>query len=325
MTAGLPEMLPDIFTNLPFSRTGSGSKNGVKLTTSPPIIVSTLFVLLAFLFFFGGTSGAASSSLKAVSGFAEATGLPGELGKIVYQKNPESNIQLFIIGNSHRSSASGENGSDTVPAQVQTYRIAEWLISQHQVELLLPEGFFGRQERTGIPDAIIRHDDPTLEEALTDTSTFINADLLLHRNYGMTLHQVEDRDLYRHVREFLHSGLKSGERLLAPFGLELEYLQERRSAAILQKIPAVINAEYRQGHIAQPRAILTIGMAHLDEMIKFLEAERIEVLAPPIGASGFQDYREVLNLVAQEVGVTVIVPRVMLADRERMFLANLQP
>ncbi|PKN12522.1 MAG: hypothetical protein CVU69_07000 [Deltaproteobacteria bacterium HGW-Deltaproteobacteria-4] len=319
-------MLPDIFTNLQFSRTSSGSNSDVKLNTSPlSMIVSTLFVLLAIHFWGGGTSWAASSSLKAASGFADAAGLPGELGKIVYQKNTASNIQLFIIGNSHRSSASGENGSHTVPAQIQTYRIAEWLIRQHQVELLLPEGFFGRQERTGIPDAIVRHDDPTLEEALADTSTFINADLLLHRNYGIALHQVEDRDLYRNVREFLLSNLKSGNRFLAPFGLELGYLQERRSAAILQKIPAVINAEYRQGHIAQPRAILTIGVTHLDEMIKFLKTERIEVYAPPLGASGFQDYREDLDLMAQEVGVTVIVPRVILADREMMSLANLQP
>jgi len=93
----------------------------------------------------------------------------------------------------------------------------------------------------------------------------------------------------------------------------------------LQKLPAVINAAYHQGQIAQPRAILTIGVTHLDEIIKFLETERTDVFAPPLGVSGFQDYSEELDLVAQGVGVTVIIPRVMLADREMMSLANLQP
>ena len=322
-------MLRDIFLHLQLARTGSRPESVAKPTTSHPshsFSVLLLSLTLLGILSLSATSSMASASLNAVpGGFAAAAGLPGELGEIIYQKNPESTIQVFIIGNSHRSSVSGDNGIHTVPAQAQTYRIAEWLIRQQQVELLLPEGFFGRQARTGIPEATVRRDGPTLEEILTDTSTFINADLLLHRNYGIALHQVEDRDLYRHARDFLHSGLKSGNRLLDPFGLELGYLQERRSAAILQKIPAVINAEYRQGHIAQPRAILTIGMTHLDEIIKFLKTERIEVAAPPIGASGFQDYSETLDLFAQQVGVTVIVPRTILDDREMLYLANLQP
>ena len=281
----------------------------------------TLFAILSF---WSGTSCADSSSLNAVSGFASVAGLPSELGAIVYQRNPERPVQVFIIGNSHRSSASGDNGSHTVPAQVQTYRIAEWLIRQQQVELLLPEGFFGRKERTKIIEATVGRDDPTLEETLSDTATFINADLLLHRNYGIALQQVEDRDLYRNAREYLLSGLKNGANLRAAFGLELDYLQERRSAAILQKIPAILNDAYRRGHIAHPRAILTIGMTHLDEIIKFLETEKIEISAPPAGASGFQDYSETLELLAQQVGVTIIVPRAILDDREMMYLTKLE-
>ena len=297
-------------------------------TPHSPIRVSPLFLrltLLGILFFWSGTAGVASPSLSALSGSAAVAGLPGDLGVIVYQKNPERPLQVFIIGNSHRSSASGENGIHTVPAQVQTYRIAEWLIRQHQVELLLPEGFFGRQERTGIFDATVRLDGATLEETLTDTATFINADLLLHRNYGIGLHQVEDRDLYRNARDYLFTGLQNGTSWRVPFGPELAYLQERRSAAILQKIPAVINAEYRQGHIAQPRAILTIGMTHLDEIIKFLETERIEIPAPQLGGSGFPAYSENLEQWAEEIGVTVIVPRAILDAREMMALATLAP
>ncbi len=316
MTAGLPEMLRNIFTNRSSSRAGYRFLRVAAAIPHRPILLSTLILgltLFGSLSLCSGTSRAASLSPHA----PPAVGLPSELGTIVYQKNPERPLQVFIIGNSHRSSASGENGSQTVPAQVQTYRIAEWLIRQHQVELLLPEGFFGRQERAEIVDAIVRHDGATLEAALADTSTFINADLLLHRNYGIALHQIEDRNLYRNARDHLHAGLQSGYRLPASFSLEFEYLQERRSAAILEKIPAVINAAYHQGQIAQPRAILTIGMSHLDEIIKFLKMERMEILAPPIGASGFQDYKETLDLLAQ-VGVTVIVPNSLLLEGEGM-------
>jgi hypothetical protein len=281
--------------------------------------------LLAAVCLWSGTSLADSSSLNAMSELTDVAGLPSELGEIVYQKNPERPFQVYIIGNSHRSSSTGGNGANTVPAQVQTYRIGEWLIRQHQVELLLPEGFFGHKRSSEILDAAIRIEGPTLEETLADTSTFINADLLLHRYYGVALQQVEDREMYRNVREYLYSGIKSGGNLLPSFGLELEYLQERRSAAILQRIPAAIDSEYRQGNIAQPRAILTIGMTHLDEIIRFLELGKIDVPAPPIGASGFQSYSEALELLDKEVGVTVIVPRAILDDQETMYMAKLEP
>ncbi|MBE0503769.1 MAG: hypothetical protein IBX46_06530 [Desulfuromonadales bacterium] len=310
-------MLRNIFIHLQSALASSGPARTARSTTlRHPIVSSALlvaFALLGLLFLGSATSRAASLSPPVTP----VGGLPSELGTIVYQKHPERPLQVFIIGNSHRSSASGKNGSQTVPAQVQTYRIAEWLIRQHQVELLLPEGFFGRQDRTEIVEAIVGHDGAALEAALADTSTFINADLLLHRNYGIALHQIEDRSLYRNARDHLHAGLEGGYRLPASFSLELEYLQERRSAAILQNLPAVINAAYHQGEIVQPRAILTIGMAHLDEIIKFLEMERMEILAPPVGTSGFQDYRETLDLLAQ-VGVTVIVPRALHFEGEGM-------
>ena len=298
-------------------------------TPHSPIFVSTLLLsltLLAIFFCWSGTSCAASAPLSALSASSvAAVGLPGDLGAIVYQKNPEHPLQVFIIGNSHRSSASGENGSHTVPAQVQTYRIAEWLIRQYQIELLLPEGFFGRKERTEIIDTTILIDGPTLEETLTDTTTFVNADLLLHRNYGIGLHQIEDRDLYRNAREYLLSELRNGASVRAPFAQEFAYLQERRSAAMLQRIPVVVNDAYRQAQIAQPRAILTVGMTHLDEIIKFLEMGRIEIPAPAFSGSGFPPYSETLELLAQQIGVTVIVPQAILSEQKMMALATLAP
>lgn len=288
-----------------------------------PVGLCFTFLIPLAVLCLGGVSAAASS--EGIPGFESAAALPSEFGEIIYQKNPERPVQVYIIGNSHRSSSTGDNGNNTVPAQVQTYRIGEWLIRQHKVELLLPEGFFGRKGGSGTLDAAVRLEGSMLEETLADTSSFINADLLLHRTYGVALQQVEDREMYRSVRDHLHTGLKNGGNLLASFGLELEYLQERRSAAILQRIPAVIDGEYRQGNIEQPRAILTIGMAHLDEIIRFLESGKIDVPAPQLGASGFEAYTDALDLLDQECGVTVIVPRALLDDKETMLMAKLEP
>jgi len=327
MTAGLPEMICNISKRICSSRWPDPQPERVadmriSLKKIPCSILLITCVLVGF-FLTSGIALAGSGIMDELSG--GNTPIPSELGEIVYQKNPDSPFQVYIIGNSHRSSSTGDNGVNTVPSQVQTYRIGEWLIRQRQVELLLPEGFFGRKGKTENLDASVRLDGAALEQTLSDTSKFINADLLLHRNYGIGLQQVEDRELYRDVRDYLQSGLNGGAPPLADFGLELEYLQERRSAAILQRIPSVIDDEYRQGHIAQPRAILTIGMAHLDEIIKFLREGRIDIPAPQIGASGFQDYNEPLALLDKEVGVTVIVPRSIFEDQDTMIMAKLEP
>ena len=252
--------------------------------------------------------------------------LPSALGKVVYQKNTGSSIHIFIILNSHRSCSTGANGSLTVTAQVETFRIGEWLIRQKQVGLLLPEGFFGREEsspRVGMPAH--RLDTGALEEKLTDTSTFVNADLLLQRVYGIGLHQVEDRDLYRKARECLCAGLKGDAALALSDDRELRYLQTRRLAAILQNIPSAIEVEYRQGDITRPRAMLTLGMAHLGDLLRFLKEGEIRIPPPRGDGEGFPAFREDLGLLKKKVGVTVIVPRALAANPGLMRLARLEP
>lgn len=245
----------------------------------------------------------------------EIVSLPRALGEIVYQTNAGSPFQVFIIANSHRSAVTGANGTHTLQAQVETYRIGEWLIRQHQVELLLPEGFFGRKGKEGrTADGVDLLDGTVLEAMLADTSTFVNADLLLHQNYGIGLHQVEDRELYRNIRESLNSGMGAGE---------LEYLQERRSAAILQSIPAAMEESYRQGYISAPKAMLTIGMAHLDEMLRFLEEGEIRIAAADTAGSALPSYNAALELVEKGIGVTVIVPRAILENRDMLRMAKL--
>jgi hypothetical protein len=140
--------------------------------------------------------------------------------------------------------------------------------------------------------------------------------MLLHQNYGVRLRQVEDRELYGSVKNFLCEGLKSGTALSSSFGAELDYLQERRSATILQSIPGVIEAEQKEGSPEVAGAMLTIGLAHLDEIVQFLKDGEIRIPALKNSDSDCQGFTSELELLKKEVGVTVIVPRVLIEQFE---------
>jgi len=270
---------------------------------------------------------AATDAIDAVAApLALPSAFPPDLGEIVYRKNGKSSVQVFIIVNSHRSSGTGENGPGTVQAQVETFRIGEWLIGQEQIALLLPEGFFGREATTPpVPGAPGRLAGEELAAELTDTSAFVNAELLLHRNYGIGLQQIEDRALYRQTRDRLRTGLTGAARLEPGFAAGLDYLQKRRLAAMLQNVPEAIAGEYRLGRIARPKAMLTIGLAHLADLIGYLETGRIQLPVPATEDQGVESLNAELELVRQEMGVTVIVPRTLCDGRTTLQTARVEP
>ena len=242
---------------------------------------------------------------------------PADIGKIVYRKNAGSSHQLYIVASSHRSPITGANNDQTVQAQIETFRIGEWLIRQRQVDLILPEGFFGKWKGSGAArERMTLFDGKILEEKLADTTVFTNAEMLLHQNYGVRLRQVEDREMYGSVKNFLCESLERGTVLSPSFGTELEYLQKRRSAIILQRIPAIIEAEQKEGNLEVAGAMLTIGLAHLDEIIQFLEDGEIRIPAPQNSGSDSRGFSSELELAKKEVGVTVIVPRVLIEQFE---------
>lgn len=250
---------------------------------------------------------------------AETIDLPTQLGRVVYRQNPSSPIQLFIVADSHRSSLTGANGPSTVQVQLETFRIGAWLIDREQVELLLPEGFFGRWRGT-TPSPGDRPDDAALLAQLADTATFVNAELLLHRSFGVALAQVEDRELYRRTGQLLRAGLETGAVLDPGYEPRLTYLQQRRLAAILQGAPAAIEAACRQGGIDRPRAMLTIGQAHLGDLLRMLRGGKIHIPAPQPGNARFPPLDQTLQLSAAGIGVAVIVPSA-LAERQGLLLA----
>ncbi|MFA5515699.1 MAG: hypothetical protein WDA20_05370 [Desulfuromonadales bacterium] len=270
-------------------------------------------------------------ALASTAGVDDNGGLPHVLGEVIFQTPGENGKQIYIIGHSHRSSISGANGSHTVKAQAEVYRIGEWLIHNKNARLLLPEGFFKKspaiaiktasyQEPDSLPELVI--DNLELEEKLADTRVFVNADILLKKNYPIQLQQVEDADIYRLVGDYLRMASEADSEVGPLIDLELSYLQEVRSAAMLQNIPVAIEQEFELGNITDRQAIFTIGMAHVDEIVRFLRHGRIEIKAPG-GAAERPDVDSVVHLLDAGYGVTVILPRTLKDDLEVMRMANL--
>ncbi|MBE0599455.1 MAG: hypothetical protein IH614_19620 [Desulfuromonadales bacterium] len=293
-----------------------------------------IFVLAAAVAVFGWLP--AVSALAMETTIRQATGspfLPSEIGEVIFQIPGQDDRHIFIIGHSHRSARTGANGNYTIRAQAEVYRIGEWLIRKENVQLLLPEGFFKRRPTAevvaGAPakGALVQTaalDHQVLVEKLSDTSVFVNADMLLRANYQIQLHQVEDAEIYQAVSRFLHLADDMRDTHLAGLlDLELDFLQEVRSAAMLQNIPDAVEFELQTGNIDNRRAMFTVGMAHVDEIIRFLREGQIAISPPSMTFDSYQEHRALLKLIKEGYGVTVILPRSLVDNQEALRLANL--
>ncbi len=267
----------------------------------------TLFVLCVLCALLGGVAGQVTAESRPAPAPDAAATLPERFGSVVYASEGPAAAHLYIIANGHRSAISGASTAQTLQAQIETFRIGEWLIRTKRIELLLPEGFFGEKAKTSGADPRREQlDNQELQAALTQSTSFVNAELLLHRNYGIGLQQVEDRALYRQVRDLLRRS-----RFTSDAGRELDYLQKLRSAIILKRAPAVLAAAYRQERIPAPSAMLTIGLSHLDDLIAFLRAGEIKLDGLQTGVTSFPPQRTALELRKQQLSVVVIVPRAL--------------
>jgi hypothetical protein len=259
---------------------------------------------------------------------------PVEYGEVIYHHNEKSPNQIFIIGISHRDSLTYLNGDNTSRVQAEVYKIGDWLIHNQGPELLLPEGFFKStsarigKKNINAPEKESRCtslDMKGLEERFSDNKIYVNAEMLLKENHSLTLRQVEDRALYDAVRKCLLQLVNcrndSSDYFLTKSGLD--YLQEKRTAAMLQKIPQIVNEEFQQGNIKTRKAIFTIGMFHLHKIITYLNENRIKIYAPLSASNGSEDSVAELNLQKENFGVSVILPRTLADDQKILEITRL--
>lgn len=261
--------------------------------------------------------------------------IPVEYGEVIYRSNENSPNQIFIIGISHRDSLTCLNGENTSRVQAEVYKIGDWLIHHQGLELLLPEGFFAgktgsigkentktltkRSECTELIDLKV------LEERLSDNKTYVNAEMLLKENHLLRLRQVEDKGLYDAVRNGLLKLVNCGEddSRYSSLKTELDYMQEKRTVAMLQKIPEIVEAEFQQGNIKSRKAIFTIGTSHLHKIIRYVNETRIKIDAPSLTSNGSKDYVAELILLKKNFGVSIIIPKTLAKDQKTLELNKL--
>jgi len=294
-------------------------------------------LVLSFIIILPISRGNGVPGSSAVSPITDSSTVLSRYGEVIYQHNEKSPRELFIIGMAHRDSLTRQNGSQTSRAQAETYKIGDWLIHNRGLELLLPEGYFagkGREiENKDLTAALEKKADcpvpvdlGTLEEILSDNRTFVNAEMLLRDNHpSLKIRQVEDQGLYetarRRIAELIAQENSCDLLLLRS---ELDYLQERRTAAILQRIPEIVNDEFRRGNIRDRKALLTVGMSHIQGIIKYIDENRISIYAPLSNSNHHEDYVSKLNLLNEDFGISVILPRTLADDQKILKLTKLE-
>jgi hypothetical protein len=291
-------------------------------------MILSIFLFLALLLIPGFSLNAAPKQDVPV-----AFALPSDSGDIVFSCNQKSPNQIYIIGMGHRDTLTHVNGSYTLKSQIEVYRIGEWLIQKEGLELLLPEGFFSKDVSDEKEDLIktaapvngtrVSLDTKTLEEKLGQENVYINAEMLLMESHSIKSQQVEDIYLYNAARENINLLEKYGDDTFESLYIKsgLDYLQEKRTAVMLQNIPGVIDREYSAGRIKNKKAIFTIGLSHISGIIKYLKQNKIEIYSPAF--TSHDDYLSGVKLLENDFGVTIIIPRTLADNRELLKLTRL--
>ncbi|MHB1459632.1 MAG: hypothetical protein ACYC0V_22195, partial [Armatimonadota bacterium] len=203
----------------------------------------------------------------------------------------------------------------------------EWLHKNMDLELLLPEGYFKGEISCSVrcADAAGEMDTDLLYARLADDSRFVNAEMLLMERFGMHATQVEDRNRYDAVCNCLGElSNKSCTPLQMEAKLdELQYLQEMRTARMLQEIPSAIETELRAGTIRNRYAMLTIGMNHIQDIIRSLQKNTIAITPPERGDDRTGSSTTKLDLLRKGYGITVIIPRTLADDRQLLQVTQL--
>lgn len=268
-------------------------------------------------------------------GWSDQLDLPKEYGEVIYRINPRSPRQLYIIGISHRDPGSGANAATTVRAQMEIFRIGEWLKSHRHLNLLLPEGYFAGDEACSprLPSAVQATEytrpeqvaNSLLQVRLTAENIFVNAEMLLMEYHSFNASQVEDKEIYDAVRCSL--GKLDSDKSAGTDGAdaiaEIQYLQEIRTARLLQRIPAIIENAYVKGAVRERAALFTIGLNHIKDIFRYVENAGIDIASQPGSTIQPDDLNTGLNLLRTGYGITIILPHTLATNGELLQLTKI--
>jgi hypothetical protein len=281
------------------------------------------FTVLVFLL---SSTGRTSEPVTAEKGL-----LPETYGQVLYRHNEASPKQLYIIGISHQDTLTGANSPYTPRVEAEIYRIGAWLAREKGMELLLPEGFFAGAKGTILKNAgrVVSRSSHTeelrdLERMFAADKKSLNPEALLSEDLNLPLRQVEEQELYQTVHRGIRD-LSDSTNLQQHFLIrsELDYHQDKRVGAMLQRIPEIIENARHQGLIRNQNGLFTIGLSHIPSILRFLQQGKVAISCPLFTSSkaNFEECSEELNLVKEGFGVTVILPRT-LADDQRLLKRN---
>jgi hypothetical protein len=297
------------------------SCTGITKAIKSCIPLSGIALISCFLFL--SSFNTVSASPEVAHSSKDYLDMPLEYGEVIYRINAQSPKQLYIIGISHKNPDSGENDSTTVQTQMEIFRIGEWLKKERHLNLLLPEGYFSDKHKGSALKASVSQsirafhpvdpDNRLIQKKLAADTPFMNAEMLLMEYHSFHASQVEDRNTYDAVRSSLGKLKTSGSKRSMSTGnlAELLYLQEVRTAQILQNIPDVIEDEFLNGAIGNRTALFTIGLNHIKDIFRYIKNDEIHI-ASPIGSDLQPDILNTrLNLLKTGYGVTIIIPRTL--------------
>jgi hypothetical protein len=207
------------------------------------------------------------------------------------------------------------------------------------LNLLLPEGYFTDRQAITAPikaqkasdfqalDTFnpVHLDNLLIQEKLAADTPYVNAEMLLMEYHSFRASQVEDKNTYDAVRNSLCKLKNTGTEPSRSAGniAELLYLQEVRTAQILQNIPGVIEGEFLTGAIGNRSALFTIGLNHIKDIFRYIQNDEIQI-ASPAGSDVRPDFLcSRLNLLETGYGVTIIIPRTLANNRKLLEMTNI--
>ena len=248
-----------------------------------------------------------------------------EYGTQLARMKTGSNNRIYVVAMRHRRPFDKKADKDVGKVQAEVYRVAEDLIVNHDVSLMLSE--WARYEPP-LDNSVLRQyvndvlndarislsrniDDKSLEKILQDDSLVrekpamdMCAEALLLINYRTDLQGIEDMKVRGIDHELVMDPKKYDEKLF-------DHISKFRNAAMLQNAPKVIERELEAGRTANKNAVVLVGQLHMQHMMDSVGNGRVVV--PELPSYGLPAVDEELNVKKLGYDITFISPKSLMS------------